>query len=126
VKIYIVDDASFIRMICRYNLVKAGYQIIGESHEGDTALVEIMAMQPNCVLVDMALPNKSGAEIIKEVRASYPHIQFIVISALDEDFVKKMHPDLVYSGYVRKPFEAQDLLNCVKKIEQNAETRKHG
>lgn len=126
VKIYIVDDASFIRMICRYHLTKAGYEIIGETHDGDTALLEILAMQPDCVLMDLSLPSKSGAEVMSEVQQKYPQIQFIVLSALDEDFLKQTAPDMGYSWYIRKPFEAEELLKAVKKIDQGMEKRKHG
>lgn len=126
VKVYIVDDASFIRMICRYHLTKAGHQIIGESHEGDTALIEILAMQPDCVLVDLSLPQKSGAEIMMDVQQKYPQIQFIVVSALDEDILRTTAPDVGYASYIRKPFEAADLMAAVEKVEKSLERRKHG
>jgi DNA-binding response OmpR family regulator len=126
VKVYIVDDASFIRMICRYHLTKAGHQIIGESHEGDTALIEILAMQPDCVLVDLSLPQKSGAEIMQEVQQKYPQIQFIVVSALDEDILKATAPDVGYASYIRKPFEASDLMSAVEKVEKSLVRQKHG
>ena len=124
-KIYIVDDASFIRILCRYHLTKAGYQIVGESHEGDTALVEILATQPDCVIVDLALPHKSGAEIIKEVQRQYPHIQFLIITALDKDILQLTEPNLSYAEYIRKPFEADSLLAAVQRIEKGSERKKY-
>ncbi len=126
VKIYIVDDASFIRILCRYHLSKAGYTIIGESFEGDTALSEILASQPDCVIVDLALPLKSGAEIIKRVQEQYPHIQFVIITALDKDVLDMTEPDLGYSEYLCKPFEAADLIKAVKKVEKGLVRKDHG
>ncbi len=125
-KIYIVDDASFIRMICRYHLTKAGHDIVGESHDGETALTEILAIQPECVLVDLSLPSKSGAEIMTEVQTHYPHIKFIVITALDKDILARTAPDVEYEAYIRKPFEGAELVNAVAKLEASLIRRKHG
>jgi two-component system, chemotaxis family, chemotaxis protein CheY len=125
-KVYIVDDTSFIRIICRYHLVKAGYQVVGEAHEGETAEVEIMAMQPDCVLMDLALPGKNGAEIMRVVQKVYPHIQFVVLSALDRDMLTSQYPDVYFSSYIRKPFEAQELLEAISTASLNMEKKKHG
>ncbi len=103
-------------MICRYHLTKAGHEIIGESHDGETALIEILAMQPECVLVDLSLPRKSGAEIMTEVQSTFPHIQFIVITALDKDILKLTAPDVGYAAYIRKPFEGADLVKAVESL----------
>lgn len=126
VKIYIVDDASFIRMICRYHLTKAGHDIVGESHDGETALAEILAIQPECVLVDLSLPSKSGAEIMSEVQKKYPHIQFIVITALDKDIMALTAPDVGYAAYLRKPFEGADLVKAVESLQVVPGRRKYG
>lgn len=113
-------------MICRYHLTRAGHEVIGESHEGDTALLEILAMQPDCVLVDLSLPNKSGAEIMREVQIKYPQIQFIVVSALDEDILRSTAPDVGYASYIRKPFEGSELMEAVAKVEKGMERKRHG
>lgn len=125
-KIYIADDASFIRMISRYHVTKAGHEVVGETHDGETAIVEIVAIQPDCVLMDLSMPNKNGAEVIMEVSKNYPQIEFIIVSALDEDVLRSHYPDVGYAVYVKKPFEAEDLLKALKKIEKNQEKQKHG
>lgn len=61
-----------------------------------------------------------------EVQQKYPQIQFIVVSALDEDILKSTAPDVGYSSYIRKPFEASDLLAAVEKVEKSLVRRKHG
>jgi DNA-binding NarL/FixJ family response regulator len=126
VKIYIVDDASFIRMICRYHLTKAGHNIVGESHDGEMALTEILAIQPECVLVDLSLPSKSGVEIMTEVQSKYPHIQFIIVTALDRDILALTAPDVGYAGYIRKPFEGADLVKAVESLQTAPDRRKYG
>lgn len=125
-KVYIVDDASFIRLICRYHLSAAGYQIVGEAFDGNMAEQEIQALQPDCVLMDLALPGKSGGEVMRDVQARFPQIQFVVVSALDEDILKHTYPDVSYAEYVRKPFEANDLVEAVGRAISKTERKHHG
>ena len=124
--VYIVDDASFIRLICRYHLTAAGFEIIGEAFDGLIAEQEIQALQPDCVIMDLALPNKNGADVIRDVQAKFPHIEFVVLSALDEDMLRATAPDLVYSDYIRKPFEAEELVGAVQRATAKAERKQHG
>lgn len=126
VKLYIVDDTSFIRIICRYHLANAGYDVIGEAYDGETAELEIMATQPDCVIMDLALPGKNGAEIMHNVQKVYPHIQFIVLSALDKDMMLVQYPEVQFSSYLGKPFEAKDLLDAVNEVSHSLEKLKHG
>ena len=125
-KVFIVDDASFIRLICRYHLIAAGFDIIGEAFDGVTAEQEIQSLQPDCVIMDLALPGKSGGEVMRDVQAKFPHIQFVVVSALDEDILKATYPDVTYSDFVGKPFEASELVDAVRRAAVKTERKHHG
>jgi two-component system chemotaxis response regulator CheY len=125
-KVFIVDDASFVRLICRYHLSGAGFQIIGEAFDGLTAESEIQATQPDCVIMDLALPEKNGAEVMRDVQAKFPQIQFVVVSALDEEILKQTAPDVVYAEFVKKPFEAAELVDAVRRAIAKTEQKHHG
>lgn len=125
-KIYIVDDASFIRIICRYHLSKAGYEIIGEAHDGEEALKQIQTLQPDCVIMDLALPNKNGIEIMRELQDKFPQIHFLVITALDRDIFNQSGADIRVSGFLTKPFEGHDLVESVRVIESQLGKKQHG
>jgi two-component system, chemotaxis family, chemotaxis protein CheY len=125
-KIFIVDDASFIRIICRYHLNKAGYEIIGETHDGEEAFQQIQALQPDCVIMDLALPNRNGVEVMRSLQDVFPQIHFIVVTALDRDIFDKTASDIRVSGFLTKPFEGEDLINQVKGVEKQLERESHG
>jgi two-component system chemotaxis response regulator CheY len=125
-KIYIVDDASFIRIICRYHLTKAGYEVIGEAHDGEVAMQEIQSLQPDCVIMDLALPNKNGTEIMRGLQDIFPQIHFLVITALDRDIFDQSSADIRVSGFLTKPFEGSELLDQVRRIEKQLEKVRHG
>lgn len=125
-KVYLVDDASFIRLICRYHLTRAGFEILGEAHEGHKAEEEIRALQPDCVIMDMALPGKNGMEIMRDVQQQFPQIQFIVVSALDKDIIDATANGVTYSSFLAKPFEGADLVAAVQAVKAATEKKRHG
>lgn len=124
--VYIVDDASFIRILCRHYVQKAGYAVIGEAFDGQTALEEISAKQPDCVIMDLALPSVNGADIMKRINESYPHIQFVVISALDKNFCNLQLDDVKYVKFITKPFSAEQLVDALGFAAAKLEKQKHG
>jgi two-component system, response regulator YesN len=103
-----------------------GFEVVGEAYDGLQAEQEIQALQPDCVIMDLALPSKNGAEVIRDVQAKFPHIQFVVVSALDEDMLKSQAPEITYSDYIKKPFEAKTLIDAVKRAIAKTEHKKHG
>ena len=125
-KIYIVDDASFIRIICRYHIEKAGFEIVGEAYDGQQAIDARCKLQPDCVVVDLALPNKSGIEVMREVQKDFPHIQFLVISALDKDVLDRAGNDVEYASFLAKPFEGSELVERLVTIQDNQKALEHG
>lgn len=125
-KVYIVDDTAFIRILCRYHLTKAGFEVIGESYDGAEAIEQIIALQPDCVIVDLALPSKNGVEVMATIQAQFPQIQFIVISALDEDVMEAHKSQVHYHTYLVKPFEEHQLIAAVKAVQENNKKDLHG
>lgn len=115
-KIILVDDAPFIRVICRHHLENAGHEIIGEAEDGEEALALIDQMNPDVVVLDMALPSKSGIEIIEQVHKKDPGLPFIVLSALDEIDVRSLNKEIDYYCYLRKPFDHEALLHAVSEL----------
>lgn len=124
--VYIVDDASFIRILCRHYVQKAGYKVVGEAFDGQTALEEISSKQPDCVIMDMALPSLNGVDIMKRVNEKYPHIQFVVVSALDKNFCDLQLDDVKHVKFITKPFTAEQVVDALTLAAAQMEKQKHG
>lgn len=99
---------------------------MGEAHDGQVALEEITAKQPDCVIMDLALPTINGIEIMKRVNENYPHIQFVVISALDEDFCQQQLQGIKYMTFITKPFTAEQLMQALHEAAGQLEKKQHG
>jgi two-component system alkaline phosphatase synthesis response regulator PhoP len=65
-KILVVDDEAHIVKLCQVNLERAGYQVITASN-GQEALEKIEIEKPDLVILDLAMPHKSGVRVIEEL-----------------------------------------------------------
>lgn len=105
---------------------KAGYEVVGEAYDGQTALEEISAKQPDCVILDLALPSLNGVDIMKRVNESYPQIQFVVISALDKNFCGAQLTDTRHLKFITKPFSPEQIIEALQEAESGLEKQQHG
>ncbi len=65
----IVDDHEFLRAGLEAVLERKGYQIVGSVSDGDAALTAIARENPDVVIMDVRMPNRSGIETIDAMRA---------------------------------------------------------
>lgn len=62
-RVLIVDDHGPFRALARRVLARAGYDVVGEAHDGASALAAVHALRPDAVLLDIGLPDADGAEL---------------------------------------------------------------
>lgn len=115
-KILIVDDAAFMRMMIKDILTKNGYEVIGEAANGIQAVELYKAHQPDLVTMDITMPEMDGIEAVKQIKAVNPGAKVIMCSAMGQ---QSMVMDAIKAGasdFIVKPFQADRVLEAVKKI----------
>lgn len=115
-KILIVDDAAFMRMMIKDILTKNGYEVIGEAANGIQAVELYKANQPDLVTMDITMPEMDGIEAVKQIKAVNPGAKVIMCSAMGQ---QSMVMDAIKAGasdFIVKPFQADRVLEAVKKI----------
>ena len=55
-------------------------RVVGEAADGNEAIVEAIRLQPDVILLDLAMPNRSGLEALPELRRVAPNAQIVVFS----------------------------------------------
>jgi two-component system KDP operon response regulator KdpE len=119
--ILIIDDEPQIRKLLEITLDANNYKVI----QADTARLGISLIanhNPDLVLLDIELPDKSGQEILKEVRQWYSHA-IIMLSVLnsEDDIVNAL--DNGATDYLTKPFRTAELLARIRNaIKRNLAT----
>lgn len=112
-RIIIVDDNEVIRMALRAILRQAGFDVVGEARDGDGAIDMVARLLPDLVCLDVAMPGRSGLEILSELRECHPLIKVLMITGMsDRDTVVEVVQKGA-SGMVLKPFNAARVVETV-------------
>ena len=114
-KILIVDDEDVIRKFLKIHLNKWGYEV-KEATDGVEALKQLGKDNFDLLICDILMPNKTGWEVMKEVRSDpkTKDIPVIVLTAKNEDSDMFKGYDLGASYYMTKPFTKGQLVYGLK------------
>ena len=107
-----VDDEAQITLVLRSGLSKHGYDV-RVAAEGESALELFNAWSPDLVVTDLSMPNMSGLELCRRLRA-ISQIPIIVLSVKEDESVKVEALDAGADDYVTKPFGISELLARVR------------
>jgi len=111
-KVLIVDDEPPIRKLLRMGLGTQGYHII-DAPNAKTAL-ELMAAEPDLVILDLGLPDMQGLELLRQIRQLREDVPIVVLSSRGDEVAKVEALDLGADDYVTKPFGMDELLARIR------------
>lgn len=106
-KVLIVDDEPPIRKLLRMGLHAQGYEVI-EASNAKLAL-ELLEKAPDLVILDLGLPDMSGHELLRTIRARMESVPIVVLSSRGDEAGKVEALDLGADDYVTKPFGLDEL-----------------
>jgi len=111
-EILIIDDEPQIRKLLEINLESNGY-IVWQAINGNEGLKMAANHPPELIILDIGLPDKSGHEILKELRTWY-NKSIIILSVLnnESDIVSAL--DNGATDYLTKPFRTGELLARIR------------
>ncbi|MEE8575371.1 MAG: chemotaxis response regulator CheY [Thermodesulfobacteriota bacterium] len=117
-KILIVDDFSTMRRIVKNLLKDIGYTDIEEAEDGTVALQKLQAGDFDFVISDWNMPEMTGIELLKEIRADerLKEVPFLMVTAesKQENIVEALQQGV--NNYIVKPFTSSTLREKIEKI----------
>lgn len=89
IRLLLVDDSEIVRMGLRVALSDVNdIKIVGEAGTAEECISQAMEIQPDVILMDVRLPNRSGIEVCREILSKCPDIKVIMLTSYaDEDAV---------------------------------------
>ena len=114
VRVLVVDDHPIWRDAAARSLSEAGFVVTGTARDGAQALRVATATRPDVVLLDLNLPDFSGAEVTQRLLAAMPAIRVLMLSASGErqDVLDAVTAGA--SGYLLKSAEVRELIEAVR------------
>jgi two-component system KDP operon response regulator KdpE len=111
-RILVVDDEPSILRVVAANLRARGYEALTAA-TGEDALTVIEAQQPDCIVLDLGLPDVGGLEVLARLR-TWTSMPVVILTAVDDEHRRATALDLGADDYVTKPFTMTDLLARVR------------
>ena len=89
------------------------FEVVGEACDGEEALSQVEALNPDVVLMDLRMPTLDGVEATERIRAKHPGVQVLVLTTYDtdEDIVRAVEAGAV--GYLLKDSPREELFRGV-------------
>ena len=115
-RVLIVDDSMYMRTLIKDALSGAGYDVIGEAANGESAIDMALELKPDLITLDNILPDMIGTDILKVLMDEGLDSKVIMVSAVGQQSVINEGIELGASEYIVKPFTAADLIEVVKRI----------
>ena len=114
-RLLLVDDHAVVRSGLRMLLGNEDdVEIIGEAGTAAEALASAANLKPDVVLMDIGLPDKSGIEATRDIKAQHPEVAIVALTIHeDEEYFFKML-EAGASGYVPKRAAPEELLTAIR------------
>ncbi|WP_078382418.1 response regulator transcription factor [Sutcliffiella halmapala] len=122
IRILIIEDEKKIARILQLELEHEGYET-DAAFTGLTGLEKFSAGNWDLVLLDVMLPELSGLEVLRRIRATGSHTPVILLTARNSIPDKVSGLDLGANDYMTKPFEIEELLARVRACIRTAQSR---
>jgi two-component system, OmpR family, response regulator RegX3 len=110
--ILVVEDEEALADTIRYGLEREGYEVSVVT-DGRAALERFRADRPALVILDLMLPELSGLDVCRAIRAE-SDVPIVIVTAKDAEADKVAGLELGADDYVTKPFSVRELVSRVR------------
>ena len=123
IRVYLADDHPIVRRGIKQLLsTEAGIEVVGEGTNGREAVADVDGLKPDIVLMDLVMPVMDGIEATRQIKASNPSIQILVLTSFATD--DKIFPAIKAGalGYLIKDTGPDELLQAIRQLHKGQPT----
>lgn len=117
IRVLLADDHAILRSGVRLLLeAEPNIEVVGEALDGNQALALVEQLNPDVVLMDIAMPGMDGLEATRRLKAQWPEVAVLVLTMhRSEEYFFEMLK-LGASGYLLKGAQPEELINAVQTV----------
>ena len=118
-RILIADDHAVVRSGLRLILgTQPDLEVIGEASTGEEAVEKVIALRPDILLLDIAMPGLNGLEAARQIRQQAPQVRIIVLTIYDDEAYLRQFLEMGAAGYVLKKAADTELVDAIRIVER--------
>ncbi|MBK5228404.1 MAG: response regulator transcription factor [Actinobacteria bacterium] len=116
-RVILVDDHEIVRQGLRALLEgEQDIEVVGEADSGKSAVEFVRIHNPDVVVMDVRMPEGSGVEACRDIRAEYPDMQVIMLTSFSDDEALFNSIMAGAAGFVLKQIRGHDLVEAIRKV----------
>lgn len=115
-RILIVDDTKFMRLMLTDILMKSGHEVVGQAENGVIAVDKFRELRPDLVIMDITMPEMDGITALQEIRAIDPKSVILICSAMSQRDLISKALKAGANNYVMKPFEPEAVKEIILEV----------
>lgn len=116
-RILLVDDHPLVReRLAEIINQEPDLMVCGEAQDRAGALAAMTAHRPELAIIDLALKDSDGLELIKDIRLHWPNVLMLVVSMYEESLYAERVIRAGARGYVTKQEATRDILSAIRRV----------
>lgn len=116
-RILIADDSSIVRRILSMFLeTRKNIEVCGEAANGTEAIEKAKLLNPDLVLLDLAMPEMNGAEVASILKKTMPDVKIIMFSMYSENIGRSLTSTIGVDMVLSKPDGMISLMKAVDEV----------
>ena len=120
-RVLIIDDDRDLAAMLGEFLQREGYAV--EAHHGaDAGVAALRAAEPDLLILDVMLPERSGLDVLRELRLASSRLPVMMLTARGDPIDRILGLELGADDYLAKPFDPRELLARIRAILRRATT----
>jgi DNA-binding NarL/FixJ family response regulator len=117
IRLVLADDHAVVRSGTRELLEQQpDFRIIGEAANGEEAVQLAADLNPDVLIMDVRMPKMTGVEATRKIKATYPHVKILVLTAHDDDEYVFALLQAGANGYLLKTAEIEELVRAIRTV----------
>ncbi len=115
--VLIVDDHPIVRQgLAQLINQEKDLEVCGQAEDAHEAMQAIRQLQPDMVIVDIALKDTSGMELIKDLKVQYPDLPVLTLSMHDEAIYGERALRAGARGYIMKQEATEKVVTAIRRV----------
>lgn len=115
IRVLVVDDHKVVRKGLRTFLaVHDDLELVGEAGNGEEAIEQCAALEPDVVLMDLKMPVMDGPTAIKQLKNRFPDTRVVALTSFDDDMLAQRALEAGAIGYLFKDVEEDELVAAIR------------